>query len=60
MLNLIFRDNYSLFEIVAFIVIAKLFDDNWTVANSILTACLFLVVSMLSGIGRAVSESRTK
>ena len=60
MLNLIFRDNYSLFEIVAFIVIAELFTGDWTVANIILTACLFLVVSILSGIGRAVTESRMK
>lgn len=60
MLNLIFRDNYSLFEIVAFIGIAKLFDGDWTVSNIILTAFLFLVVSILSGIGRAVTESRNK
>lgn len=60
MLNLIFRDNYSLFEIVAFIGIVKLFDSNWTVANIIITACLFLIVSVLSGIGRAVAESRMK
>lgn len=60
MLNFIFRDNYSLFEIVAFIAIVKEFSGNWTVANIIITACLFLVVSVLSGIGRAVAESRMK
>lgn len=60
MLNFIFRDNYSLFEIVAFIAIVKEFSGDWTVANIILTAFLFLVVSILSGIGRAVTESRVK
>lgn len=60
MLNFIFRDNYSLFEIVAFIAIVKEFSGDWTVANIILTAFLFLVVSVLSGIGRAVAESRMK
>ena len=60
MLNFIFRDTYNLFEIVAFIIIAELFTGDWTVANIILTAFLCLLVSILSGIGRAVSESRIK
>lgn len=60
MLNLIFRDNYNLFEIVAFIAIVNMFDGNWTVANIIIATFLSLFVSILNGIGRAVSESRTK